>query len=423
MTCRRQKGSNWWHSYQVMSKNNSQTRPGSIRRRRPKPQASTPSAPTKKQSRLRRFLPTVLIPHGVALLLVVIVAVVALMFTATSMVNLPATIAQLWLSLNMGAVSGSGQTISVLPMLPGLLFFWAIAWRVHQAVKDRASIADLFVLLGLTVAAPLILSLVAGAMLLDASAVLNVGVPPVYWLLRILLLHICAMFLGMGPRLWRALARRYGVPEWLVDAGTQARRFVLIFAAVATVIVVIITAVNHQAFGATLAGYEGASIAGLIFLSLLYLPNIVVFCMGVILGAPLSFGEASISLFSVHTVPLPPLPILAALPASAPQWGVALLVIPAVIAAWIFVKNPMRFSVNIATAGFAAMFIVLLGLYAGGVLGVYNYVGLNLLIAGGMVLAYLLIVGLLIFGIDKLRTPVPSEEIEASDDGSEEDSH
>src|SRR5699024_8757332 len=143
--------------------------------------------------------PTILIPHGVAVLLVVVAAVAALMFSAASMVALPATIAQLWLALNMSAVSGSGEVVSVIPMVPAMVLVWTVARRVHKSVRKRVSIADLAVLAALVLAIPLSLTGIASAMLYDASGVLDVDVPPVPVMLgRVLLLHASALFLGMG---------------------------------------------------------------------------------------------------------------------------------------------------------------------------------------------------------------------------------
>ena len=390
-----------------MSKNNNpQTRPGSARRKRPKPQASSPAPAVEvKQSKLRRFLPTVLIPHGVAVLLVVVAAVAALMFSAASMVALPATIAQLWLALNMSAVSGSGEVIGVIPMIPALLLVWAVARRVHRSVKKRVSIADLAVLSVLVLAIPLSLTGIASAMLYDASGVLDVDIPPIPGMVgKVLLLHASALFLGMGPRLWRALARRYGAPEWFVDSITLAIRFLVTYGVVACLGILLMVAVNHQIFADTLTGYEESSaVPALLLLSLLYLPNMVIYAMGVLVGAPLYFGEGSISLFNVDLVPLPPLPILAAIPASASQWAVIGLLIPATVAAWVGIKNPMRLIVTLTSGVFGAFFFLVLGILAGGSLGVYGPVGLNLLPAVGLLFGNLVIVGALIAGIDRLR--------------------
>lgn len=423
----------------TMSKNNSpHTRPSPVRRRRPKPQAPAPAPSAEvRQSRLRRLLPTVLIPHGVAVLLVVVVAVAILMFSATSMVALPATVAQLWLTLNMSPVVGSGEVIGVIPMAPAMVLVWAVAYRVHQSVKNRASIADLGVLTLLVLALPLSLAGIASAMLHDASAVLDVDTPPVAGMLgRVLLLHLIALGLGMGPRLWRALARRYRVPEWLVDAAGLAIRFLSTYAAVTVVVVLVMIAVNHQTFLGSLTGYEdGGAAPALIVMSLLYLPNVIISAMGVLVGAPVYFGDGTVSLFSVTLVPLPPLPVLAAIPATAPQWAMALLLIPAVVAVRVCLKNPVRLVVTLSAAVIGAVFFLLLTLLAGGTLGVYGYVGLNRLSATGLLLGYLAVVGLLISGIDRLRegirnqvdtadtvaTAVPVDQVDPEDQDDQED--
>ncbi|WJY91614.1 hypothetical protein CFAEC_03830 [Corynebacterium faecale] len=402
----------------TMSTNNSpHSRPSPARRRRPKPQAPAPAQSTAvQQSRLRRLLPAVLIPHGVAVLLVVVAAVAVLMFSATSMVALPATIAQLWLALNMSPVVGSGEVIGVIPMLPAVVMVWAVARRVHRSVRKKVSIADLGVLTLLVLALPLSLAGIASAMLYDASEVLDVDIPPVASMLgRVLLLHLIALGLGMGPRLWRALMRRYRAPEWLVDAAGLAMRFLRTYAAVTLVVVVVMITINYRNFLDSLSGYEdGGAALALIVMSLLYLPNVIISAMGVLVGAPFYFGDGTVSLFSVTLVPLPPLPVLAVIPATASQWAVVLLLIPAVVAVWVCLKNPVRLVVALSAAVFGAAFFLLLSLLAGGPLGVYGYVGLNRLSAAGLVLGYLVVVGLLISGIDRLRsnmrTPVMVEE-------------
>ncbi|WP_143336732.1 DUF6350 family protein [Corynebacterium pacaense] len=402
-----------------MSKNNSpQARPGPIRRRRAKTQTST-AAPTRdiRQSKLRRCVPAILIPHGVALLLVLIAAVASLMFTDTSMVALPATIAQLWLALNLSPVSGSGEIVGVMPMLPALVLAGVIARRVHGLVRERASLVDLGIITTTVLAVPLVLTLVAVLMLYDASEVLPVGPPPAASSVgRVLLLHAAALVLGMGSRLWRALARRYGVPGWFVDSAVQGMRFLGAFAVASAVIVAAMLVVNHQEFAATLSGFgEAGAPLALIVLSLLYLPNIVVYGMGILAGAPLYFGEASISLFSVRLVPLPPLPILAALPTQAPVWAMALLVVPAAIAIHVSLKHPLKLPVQVVAALFSATFFVVLALLAGGHLGVYGRVGLNLYAAFGLLLCYLLVVALLIAGLDRLRSATAEERRRKAD--------
>lgn len=416
-----------------MSKNNSpQKRPTSVRRRRPKPQNATPAPATAATtSRVRRLLPSVLIPHGIAVLLVIVAAVAVLLFSASSMVALPATIAQLWLALNMSPVAGSGEVVGVLPMVPGMVLIWAVARRVYNSVKKKASIADLAVLTTLVILVPLVLAGIASLMLRDASEVLEVDAPPAAAMIgRVLLIHLIALVLGMGPRLWRALLRRYGGPSWLVDAAIQAIRFLIAYAVVALVVVIVMIALNHRAFLATLSGYEGGgAVPALLILSLLYLPNIVIYAMGVLAGAPLHFGDGLISLFSVTLVPLPPLPVLAAVPSAAPEWAVVLLLIPATVAVWVCLRTPLRLLVTLVSAVVTAVFFLAAAVLAGGHLGVYGRVGLALLPAAGLMFLYPAVAVLLITGIDRLRSgmrrpaapaPVLVDETPATDEDTED---
>ena len=420
-----------------MSKNNSpQKRPTSVRRRRPKPQNATPAPATATTtSRVRRLLPSVLIPHGIAVLLVIVAAVAVLLFSASSMVALPATIAQLWLALNMSPVAGSGEVVGVLPMVPGMVLIWAVARRVYNSVKKKASIADLAVLTTLVLLVPLVLAGIASLMLRDASGVLEVDAPPAAAMIgRVLLIHLIALVLGMGPRLWRALLRRYGGPSWLVDAAIQAIRFLIAYAVVALVVVIVMIAVNHRAFLATLSGYEGGgAVPALLILSLLYLPNIVIYAMGVLAGAPLHFGDGLISLFSVTLVPLPPLPVLAAVPSAAPEWAVVLLLIPATVAVWVCLRTPLRLLVTLVSAVVTAVFFLAAAVLAGGHLGVYGRVGLALLPAAGLMFLYPAVAVLLITGIDRIRAgmrrpaapatvpdPVLVDETPATDEDTED---
>lgn len=332
-------------------------------------------------------------------------AVAVLLFSASSMVALPATIAQLWLALNMSPVAGSGEVVGVLPMVPGMVLIWAMARRVYNAVKKKASIADLAVLTTLVLLLPLVLAGIASLMLRDASEVLEVDVPPVPVMLgKVLLVHLIALVLGMGPRLWRALLRRYGGPSWLVDAAIQALRFLMAYAIVALVVVIVMIAVNHRAFLQTLTGYEGGgAVPALLILSLLYLPNIIIYAMGVLAGAPLHFGDGLVSLFSVTLVPLPPLPVLAAVPSTAPEWAVVLLLLPSTVAVWICLRTPLRLPVTLVSAVVTAVFFLAAAVLAGGHLGVYGRVGLALLPVAGLMFLYPAVAVLLITGIDRIR--------------------
>ena len=134
-----------------------------------------------------------------------------------------------------------------------------------------------------------------------------------------------------GWRLWRALAKRYGVPRPLVDATQIALRYLAYLAIGAAAVFAVVFLVNISRQGEMMNDYptiSGLGIAGLVLLSVLYIPNAIVSTAAVLVGSEFSVGEGSVSLFSAHLVPLPPLPITGGIPASAPSWAVALLIVP-----------------------------------------------------------------------------------------------
>ena len=169
-------------------------------------------------------------------------------------------------------------------------------------------------------------------MLWDAGKVYDVSPPNLAQaLLRVIVLHLAAMAAGMGSRLWRALAKRYGVPRQIVDATQIALRYLGYLAIGAAVVFAVVFLLNISRQGEMMDEYptvSGLGVAGLVLVSLLYIPNAIVSTAAVVVGSEFSIGEGSVSLFSAHLVPLPPLPITGGIPASAPSWAVVLLLVP-----------------------------------------------------------------------------------------------
>ena len=84
------------------------------------------------------------------------------------------------------------------------------------------------------VAVPLVLTIIAWLMLWDAGKVYDVSPPNFFAVLpRMLLLHLVAARRALGPRLWKALAKRFGFPRMLVDAAVTALRYLGALSAVA----------------------------------------------------------------------------------------------------------------------------------------------------------------------------------------------
>lgn len=374
------------------------------RSRRRKPVPETPPQPTTFSGRLRRYLPVALIPNLVAVLTVIVVALAGLMLSSTSLAALPATIAQFWLVLNLVPVQAGGLTIGLLPMLPALGLVWIVARQVHKAVKDRVSLADLGVLAGSIFLVPLVLSAIAAGMLWDASAVYEVAPPDILpAVLKILVLHAVALVIGMGERLWRALYRRYGIPEGFVANARTAARFLgyLLLAALVVLVLAMAFGWRRQLEIADLYNSVGALIA-VVVVSLLYLPNALIGVMAVLVGAEFHIGEASVSLFSIHHIPLPPLPLIAGIPPQAPVGAVVLLVVPAALAGYLAYRGNPTFVSAISTGVYAGFFALIGGYLAQGTLGVYGPSGPMVWLMALLIFAWLGLVGLATAALLKL---------------------
>lgn len=393
----------------MSNKNRPQSRP----QRRPRTKGiSSPSAaaqtgapkkqkdqhPTTLLGRTRRFLLPVAITELVFVLIIVVLAFGAVLIIGGRMAALPASIAELWMITNLAPVVFDAITVSVLPMVPAMGLIGLMAYRVHRLVKTKVSMIDLGVLLASVFLVPVLLTLIAWAMLWDASRVFPVEAPPLWQALaRTVVVHLVALVLGMGPRLWRAVAARYSVPATLIDGAVDAWRFFWRMSAASVVLLVIVLAFGWERQEQMIEAYGGlttAGIVGLIALSVLYLPNAVISAAAVLLGSEVQIGDAGISLFSIHLVPLPPLPLTALIPGQVSQWAPLLLLVSAGVASWVMVKARPGV-LRAVGAGAGAGLIALVATYlAGGELGWYSATGPAVWMTTGLAAVWLLGIGL-----------------------------
>ncbi|WP_304349018.1 DUF6350 family protein [Corynebacterium frankenforstense] len=355
--------------------------------------------------RLRRKLPTAILPHIVAVLLIVVIAAVTLLVTSTPLSALPASVGSAWLVLNAAPISLDGVALGVVPLVPAILFAWVISRRVHRAVKDRVSLADLGVLTAGVVGLPLGLTLTALFMVYDAASVYPVDLPPVgHAVLATLLVHLGALVTGMRARLWRALAHRFGSPDWLVDAARTAAQFLGLTAGAGLVAWLLGLALHGGEVAEIFASAHGVGEALLIVLiTLLYLPNAVISAGAVLLGSEVHAGAASVSLFSVHLVPLPPLPVFSAVPPEMPAWAMVFLLLPALAGAWLAYRRLPDWREALAGAAFAGVFAWAACYLAGGEMGVYGPTGPMAWLAGLLAAVWLGVVGLVAAGLAEIR--------------------
>ena len=362
-----------------------------------KAKARRTPAPLTKAGRIRRMLITAAVPNVVIVLIIMAIALGGLMLAGSPMAWWYTIVAETWMVFNLAPVSAADVHISFLPALPALILAAVVAVRVRSAVKHKVSVKDLLTLLTCVLGVPVVFTIIAWLMLWDAGKVYDVSPPNLAQaLLRVIVLHLAAMAAGMGWRLWRALAKRYGVPRPLVDATQIALRYLAYLAIGAAAVFAVVFLANVSRQGEMMNDYptiSGLGIAGLVLLSVLYIPNAIVSTAAVLVGSEFSVGEGSVSLFSAHLVPLPPLPITGGIPASSPSWAVALLIVPlgAVIYS-LYKKRPSFQDVLVATVASAVIMLVACYLVSGD-LGYYGATGPQLWTAAGLTALWMAVVG------------------------------
>ena len=365
-----------------------------------KAKARRAQGPTTLRERIRRMLMVVAVPNLVVVLGIIVVVIAALLLTSSPSAWFNTIVAEAWMVFNLAPIRAGGIDLGFLPGLPAVLLACLVGRRVRVAIKDKVSINDLLVLTACVFLVPLALTCLAWLMLWDAGKAYDVSPPALYVVLpRMLLLHAAALIGGMGTRLWKALAKRSGVPRVLVDASRIGLSYLGYLAIVSLVLVLVLWAVGWQRQAEMLAEYpvlDSVGTAGLVLLSILYLPNAVIAAASVLSGSELHVGpDTSVSLFSSHMVPLPPLPLAAAVPPSISSWAVALFVLPAIVAGVAFARRRalVNFQVALVAAVVAAVaaFAAIYG--TSGALGVYGYTGPELWTAVGLSALWCLVVG------------------------------
>ena len=296
----------------------------------------------------------------------------------------PAMVGSFWMLANLAPVSFSGAELGVAPMLPVALIALFHIRRVRSACGTQITVRNIRVFAALSILVPVLLTALAWLVLWDASKVYDVAPPNILLALGVtVVLHAVIFIAGLGPKVWRALLLRRGMPTWPVEAARLAGRFVRWMLLAGLVAVVLQLLLNMGAVGdAYSIAPDLAGRLGLTLLSILYLPNLAAGGAAVLLGSEMSLGDASASLFAVTNANLPPLPVLAAMPHSALPFGEVLLVVPVgiavftvyrVITARTFVEAPVFTALG--AGAFTAVLGLLVSWAAGGTLGYYGSTG------------------------------------------------
>ena len=254
----------------------------------------------------------------------------------------PAMVGSFWMLANLAPVSFSGAELGVAPMLPVALIALFHIRRVRSACGTQITVRNIRVFAALSILVPVLLTALAWLVLWDASKVYDVAPPNILLALGVtVVLHAVIFIAGLGPKVWRALLLRRGMPTWPVEAARLAGRFVRWMLLAGLVAVVLQLLVNMGAVGdAYSIAPDLAGRLGLTLLSILYLPN-------------LAAGGAAVLL----VVPV----------------GIAVFTVYRFITARTFVEAPVFTALG--AGAFAAVLGLLVSWAAGGTLGYYGSTG------------------------------------------------
>ena len=379
-------------------------RPTQQRRRKervtPGAQEQLPQDHHTTREKMRSYIKAALLPNAIVLAFVIAAAFGGLLLTSTTLSALPATIAQLWLTLNAAPVSGRGVDISLMPLLPAFLVGYGTYRRVRTSPAVRGGLKDMGLQAIWIVGIPVLLTLTAIVMLVDAATVFDVGVPNVaIALLRTAGIYIVAFLFGLRQPLWEATSARWGLEEALYQQVGRAVRLCVWFMVAGGGVTLVSLGIHHQQIAELSSNYSPLGNLGVWLLSLLYLPNAALSGWALLMGSEFAMGVGSVSLYGSTLPPLPPVPLMAALPLSVSPYALALLVIPAVIMTIVVIRK-VPTAVESLYLTVATMVVATCAFfYAGGTAGIYEYVGPTILLSIGLAVAWVAVASFMTTGV------------------------
>lgn len=335
-------------------------------------------------------------------LAVIVVAVLATLVTAGSdLTGLNGAVAASWLAIHQVPLTIGTTTVGLLPVLATALVMWAAAREAVAATDSEPTRAEIGWLFGAAAGGPLLITAVCLAVAEDASGSIALQRPnPLASFAWVLVLHLLA---AGGGVIFCCRDRIFDRLHYdAIAAAYVAGRAVLRLLAASAVVVVAGLLVHWSQVGDT---YRGAGnlvdVLGPTLLSLVYFPNAVIAGVGVLVGPGVQFGDASVGVFTVVGGPVPAVPVLAAVPTGpAALWWAVLLLVPAAIGVYAGVESA-RVSYDrptapwslLAAAGMGSAALTVLATLAGGELGSFGRLGVELPIFALAVFAWMAIPG------------------------------
>ncbi|MFD1810935.1 DUF6350 family protein [Rhodococcus gannanensis] len=388
-------------------------RPDGGRRPLRAPAAGLSGRPTPTPEQMRALLGVALRPALLALVVIATCMVVTLVAANSDLTGTSGSIAAGWLALHQVPLTIGGASLGALPLLPTLVMIAAVARGCSRVVTASTPRHECWWVVGAAVAGPVVVTAIALAVVADASSVIPLSSPNVLAALAwVIAVHLIGAGIGIGIRLWRPIVTLLGVPDWVLAAARPATRSGMALLATGAAITAASLVASWSTVGMLIEAGDGfMGGLGLTLLSILYLPNVVIGATAVLVGSAVEVGSASVSLFDVVGGPVPALPVLGALPeqAGGDGWLVG-LVVPAAVGVMFGRECARRASsplsaVQTALVGALAVATVFaaLGFAAGGAVGSFGSVGVDLLTFVGATFGWLAVFGSAAAAVTRLR--------------------
>ncbi|RVW10705.1 hypothetical protein EGT67_06040 [Prescottella agglutinans] len=366
----------------------------------------TPGRSDHTPEQLRALVGVALRPTGVAIVLISAAVLVTLVSSNSDLTGAVGAIAACWLALHQVSLTVTDAPLAILPLLPTALLVWAVARGCARAVTPRSSLADAARVVAAAVAGPLAATLIAAAVITDATVVIPLAAPNVLEALACVVgIHLVAACAGVAVVIGRAENARLGAPDWLPDTARPATRAAGLLFAAGTAVTVASLVWSWSEVGDLLDDDSGfVGVLGLTVLSVLYLPNVAVGAVAVLVGGTAHAGGTALSVFEIVGGPVPPVPVLGGVPTAlvGNAWPL-LLVVPVTVGALLGrdcgrLRLPLAetaYTVLCAAAGVGVLAAVV-GALAGGDIGSYGFVGVEPLAFGLVTFGWLAVPGVLV---------------------------
>lgn len=344
-------------------------------------------APSDEGDHGKSLVLVAFVPAGIAAACAVVAALFTLVTAGGALSGVFGAVGGMWMAIHQAPVYIGDLELGAMPLLPTALLMAGVARYTSRVVSADDPVSRHLAVVGSAVGGPALATVVALAIIQDASAstaVSTIGAIPA--ILVVVVVHAVAAVVGIG---WKSLGRyvtEWGLPSALpsvLRGGALALGTVLATGALLVVVGAFTGWARIQDVFATEPSIVGK--VGLLLLSILYLPNVVVGAAAALVGTTAHVGVADYSLFAAHPGPLPAVPVLGVVPDTpiSALWSLGLIV-TAAAAIWFSVRTRaegrtmserLRYAVSVAAI--AAAGALVLGFLAGGTMGVFDSIGVE----------------------------------------------